>query len=298
MTENLYINYSEFNPSRLIKTNAISNTVPHSSPQITYYTLPILYNYDVVDKNNVHHDVQAPLAIETPILKATQGIIINKFTDSKSSNKPNSYSMLTVFDINNPEIAKFVSQEGFWKTLYDHYLERMWEIKNVIKYQQKKEFLKGSFTYPIFIPKNTETNEDSKEKNPSKFFQLINDTKRNRKTIFRIPILDEETNDFKKVDWDMLKNTNIEFQPIIAFSHIYIGGGKMSFQMKITEAVVTSIKSSYSESSQKKVLNELSKNQEIISKLTQQLSILSKEKKEETKEVDDDELDNLIDESP
>ena len=91
------------------------------------------------------------------------------------------------------------------------------------------------FKFPIVYPRDADTCEIIEGASPMQWINLIGSGK--YKTKFTFPGAKKD----EVIDWNVLVGSKFKFIPCFQYSHIYIGGGKMSMQIKLSSCVVTDI---------------------------------------------------------
>lgn len=297
--DTLFTTFDTFETERMVKTSLDTKQSkpradpnnPSAPPQsVTYQVTSLQYEYDVKDEKTgqVTKNV-APLAVEAPELFSPMGIA-TKF----NSNGYEAASLFTIFDFRKGEVKNFCSlgeshtgmAAGFWQQLYSWCLNRIWELRSQIPTVQRlpaKEALLGMFAYPIYFSRDPSTGDVVSGSNPSKYFNLLCRGKpgsaMRKETLFKAPIVTGEVGgkkQFQTIPWDLLKNVEMVFKPVITFKQLYIGGGKVSLQFEITSAVVKSATPINSTSAQKESLNEYAADASVAAAITEQIALLSR----------------------
>jgi len=138
-----------------------------------------------------------------------------------------------------------------------------------------KENPEGSnFKHPVYYPRDKVTLEIIPGKSPSMYLQLS--ARKDSRTMFCG--LDE-----KPISWDLLKNVQMSFIPLVHFEKIYVGGGKPSLQMKLVSGIVTSVMSKSSVVRQKSTIERLRQAKpELFDNVSKQLEDLKQSSSEST----------------
>jgi hypothetical protein len=167
--------------------------------------------------------------------------------------------------VSNTEHSKCVEiMDSIYKSCADHIFKNKAALK-------LPKFLKDDpeacgFKHPVYYPRDKVTLEVIPGKSPSLYLTLS--VRRDSKTIFCG--LDE-----KPISWELLKNVQMSFVPLIQFEKIYVGGGKPSLQMKLVSAIVTSVISKSSVIRQKSTIERLRQNNpQILDSVSKQLEVL------------------------
>ena len=286
----LKVNFADYDTKYMLKTTLLQRASkpkpdpnnPSAPPQsIQYHELPLNYSYTVKDRLGRDAMAVGPLAIEGPEM-TSNGII----------EKPSAYggttaSLFTKFPLTDPAMVAFVSQSldgpGTLERLYRYCLQQIFELRmGVPTFARLTSMpaLEGVFGYPIHWERSTTTGEIVAGSSPSKYWQLICWGKEGqlgrRETLFTYPIMDPETRSWMRERWDVVRTSVIKYRPLITATHIYIGGGKASLQIKVTSAVITSIIPLSGLVKQVGTLKQLNQDSELQQRLLHQISLLRK----------------------
>lgn len=291
----LFVNYRDFNPARLQElTIASKQSKPKINPEkpndppesVTYHIAQILYQYPVTRPDGSDGVTVGPLAIEFPTVKSDGGINskVNKLGFDSSS-------IFTTFDMNDSNVAHLASlgpeqtgtEIGPLAQLYAFLVDQIWSKRAQVPFVARlpnKMALLGMFTNFLFY-KVDDNGRVLAGTNPSKYLQLLSrgkpGTAGRRETIFKAPIesqLADGTVIYPTIDWELLRNVTMTYDPIITFTNIMFTGGKINYQHEMTSAVVRSVIPVNSESAQKETLSKASKDASAVSTLERQLEVL------------------------
>ena len=280
------IDYKAFDAARLQRTPPqqkqsqpkIDPNNPHAPPApITYYEIPLSYKYNILDKDGHNVEVIGDLYVEGPELFSPGGI-----NTKEMSGKP-VHSIFTQFDLQNPEIQKFLSMDqndpGMMHRLYLAVLARLEEHKGAVGLgrMQNAQMLEAVTTYPIHWPRDPTTSQIIVGKNPSKYFSLFSYGSGYglRRSLFCTPLEDEHGKP-QVLSWDLLRGVEMRYKPLFHFKKVYIGGGKASIQFDIASAVVTHVVKANTESNQTDTIAALKSNDSLTSSLREQIAALTK----------------------
>lgn len=292
--ESLKIKFNEFDPERMVKTSVdskqskpkIDPSNPNKAPEsVQYQSMQLMYRYPVKRPNGEEFSIVAPLCIEAPVLSTPNGIS-RKIQPSGQE----SASIFTVFDLSKPEVREFVAdgsegqENGCIEKIYRWCLNRLFEVKPQVpsftKFS-KIEHFESIFPYPIFWPRDQQTGQIMRGKNPTKYFNLMSYGKvgspGRKETLFSVPIRDETNpvlKQYKTIPWSALENVEMAFQPLINFRQIYIGGGKASLQFEISSSVIYSVVRANTESAQRSTLDTLAAKSEVTATIQAQIAAL------------------------
>lgn len=289
---NLYVKWSDFEASRLIETTLQSKQSkpkvdpknPDKPPEaISYHQLPIKYRYKVTTPDGKIIEMDGPLRIEGPKVRAPRGIRMNE-----QDGRPTA-SISVEYDLADKDVAKFLSvgdgeegkdPGGAWEQMYTTFSERLFALKDQVSLKKIRNIqsLQGAFAHPIPWTFDKAGNAITTV-NPTKFynvsyFEKINGKKELiiKRAPFNYPILDKkETKPGKPKylapEWNVLTDgANMLVSLMYHVKHIYIGGDKASFQMEVTSGVIYSIEPGVAVS-QAKQLAEAEANEEIKKKI-------------------------------
>jgi hypothetical protein len=221
----------------IIFGNISQKTVPNVNPPSVYNEIAIEYNYGEVD-----NQLRAPFLWELPEVTTTIGISESDIGGRKKFSIPISLNPGT-----NEEHKKCISlMDATYKTC----AELIYKNRAALKLPHfMKENPEGSgFKHPVYYPRDKVSLEIIPGKSPSMYLPLS--IRKDSKTMFCG--LDE-----KPISWDLLKNVQMTFIPLVHFEKIYVGGGKPSLQMKLVSGIVTSVMSKSSVVRQKSTIDRL-----------------------------------------
>jgi hypothetical protein len=295
----LKIKYSDFDPSKILdgafveKKSQQKNDPTTGKPmaQTPYTVMDIQYEYDVV-VDGVKKTSVGPFYVELPEVLSPKGIEIK--ANLSGVDTP---SLFCQFDLMNPEAADCVkhavdgdlSTAGFFKQLYHVLATRLLsqDAKKVDKLKTVKtlEGIATLFEYNktmVYEPLDSVTQEPIPGKNPSKFFNLVNQGERipgnfkRKETIFSAPYIDPKTNDYAVIPWDvLLAGVEMKHKPLLWIKKLHIGSTGVSIQMEIVSSVVTSIVKSGSVTGQRDTLTDMEKNVEMTNAIKNQIAMLN-----------------------
>jgi hypothetical protein len=221
----------------IIFGNISQKTVPNVNPPSVYNEIAIEYNYG--DDDN---QLRAPFLWELPEVTTSIGISESDIGGRKKFSIP-----ITLNPSSNEEHKRCVNlMDSTYKTCAD----LIYKNRAVLKLPHfMKENPEGSnFKHPVYYPRDKVSLEIIPGKSPSMYLQLS--IRKDSKTMFCG--LDE-----KPISWDLLKNVQMSFIPLVHFEKIYVGGGKPSLQMKLVSGIVTSVMSKSSVVRQKSTIERL-----------------------------------------
>lgn len=271
----------------IIFGNISQKTVPNVNPPSVYNEIAIEYNYGEPD-----NQLRAPFLWELPEVTTTIGISESDIGGRKKFSIPISLNPGT-----NEEHKRCISlMDSTYKTC----AELIYKNRAALKLPHfMKENPEGSgFKHPVYYPRDKVSLEIIPGKSPSMYLQLS--ARKDSKTMFCG--LDE-----KPISWDLLKNVQMSFIPLIHFEKIYVGGGKPSLQMKLVSGIVTSVMSKSSVVRQKSTIERLRQSKpdlfENVSKQIEDLRQTSTETSLSTStapsnDVDEDENEDRQERSP
>ena len=220
----------------IIFGNIAQKTVPNVQPPSVYNEIALEYNY-----GNTENQVRSPFLFELPEVTTTIGISESDIGGRKK------FSIPISLNTTNEEHKKCIQ---LMDATYKACTELIHKNRAALKLPHfMKENPEGSgFKHPVYYPRDKVTLEIVPGKSPSMYLQLS--IRKDSRTMFCG--LDE-----KPISWDLLKNVQMSFIPLIHFEKIYVGGGKPSLQMKLVSGVVTSVVSKSSVVRQKSTIERL-----------------------------------------
>lgn len=311
----LFISYEDFDPERVqpltVESKKSKATITPENPQgsqKTYYICKIFYKYQCKTDSGELYDRIEPLCVRHPKLRTTIGITYrNKKIGEKGENISRGEwinlhekgegekalaSIPIKFDLSDPKQLKLVGEigsldhkgipvdgkiVGFYQKLLNVLCERLFKIRdridmdscrNILDIRGKLDNSDGYIHYP-----------KTDGADPTKFFTLKSFGKYGsfswKETKFQCPIFDPLTKDFKKIEWESLTEVDAEFIPDIVYPNIMVAVGKIFLKDFLNEALIESVVPSDSGSNQKELLENMSKNREIVTKLASQLDTLN-----------------------
>jgi hypothetical protein len=244
-----------YQAENIIFGNVAQKTVPNVNPPSVYNEIAIEYNY-----GDATNQVRSTFLWELPEVTTSFGI-----TESEMSGRKKFSIPIILNTVSNTEHSKCVEiMDSIYKSCADHIFKNKAALK-------LPKFLKDDpeacgFKHPVYYPRDKVTLEVIPGKSPSLYLTLS--VRRDSKTIFCG--LDE-----KPISWELLKNVQMSFVPLIQFEKIYVGGGKPSLQMKLVSAIVTSVISKSSVIRQKSTIERLRQNNpQILDSVSKQLEVL------------------------
>jgi hypothetical protein len=220
----------------IIFGNISQKTVPNVNPPSVYNEIAIEYNY-----GDAENQLRSAFLWELPEVTTTIGISESDIGGRKKFSIP-----ITL----NPATEDHKKVIALMDSTYKTCAELIFKNRAALKLPHfMKENPEGSgFKHPVYYPRDKVTLEILPGKSPSMYLQLS--ARKDSKTMFCG--LDE-----KPIPWDLLKNVQMTFIPLIHFEKIYVGGGKPSLQMKLVSGIVTSVMSKSSVVRQKSTIERL-----------------------------------------
>jgi len=239
----------------IIFGNISQKTVPNVNPPSVYNEIAIEYNYGESD-----NQLRAPFLWELPEVTTSIGISESDIGGRKKFSIP-----ITLNPSSNEEHKKCVAlMDSTYKTCADLIYKNRAALK--LPHFMKENPEGSNFKHPVYYPRDKVTLEIIPGKAPSMYLQLS--ARKDSRTMFCG--LDE-----KPISWDLLKNVQMSFIPLVHFEKIYVGGGKPSLQMKLVSGIVTSVMSKSSVVRQKSTIERLRQSKpELFENVSRQLEDL------------------------
>lgn len=289
-----FVKWNEFDPSRLIGGPIESGeSQPKPDPNDPNKTITIKYQhskpeyeYDVVNaKTGETTKCIAPLIFQLPPVTSSRGL-----TTKIGMGGYEGTSILCKFDMSKPDIRAAFSMgenihgvpDGMWKKFHMWCSQYLWENRSnipIIKQLNSKEMVPAIFPFPINF--KTDENGIVASKDPTCFFKIPSfgkiGTSEHKGASFTAPIIVGNVagkSVYKKIDWSQMRDVKMTFVPMIGLKRIYIGS-KASLQLYLKSAVVTSIEPSSNDEILDGILDEYSKDSNIVSTLSSQLDALT-----------------------
>ena len=238
----------------IIFGNIAQKTVPNVQPPSVYNEIALEYNYGTNE-----NQVRSPFLFELPEVTTISGITESDIGGRKK------FSIPISLNPSNEEHKKCIL---LMDATYKSCTELIHKNRAGLKLPHfMKENPEGSgFKHPVYYPRDKVTLEIVPGKSPSMYLQLS--IRKDSRTMFCG--LDE-----KPISWDLLKNVQMSFIPLLHFEKIYVGGGKPSLQMKLVSGVVTSVVSKSSVIRQKSTIERLRQSKpELFENVNKQLEDL------------------------
>lgn len=231
--QELDYSYENFDGSKIESSEPKSKTFQSTQGQQTYHETPLLYNYGTSEKKIIDQ-----CYIEFPAVTTTGGIVyqseVKKSTKSKNPGEENynkeTYSMMFVFDLKNPEMEKFLKKMDELHVGVAHALVP-WKGKIGLRHLDPKNPEATGLKNPVFYKLNQLTNERVDGRNPSIWVKLNH--WKNNKTLFT----DLEGN---PVDWSLLTDVEATMVPLMHVEKVY-SGATHSIQFKMISAVILKV---------------------------------------------------------
>lgn len=254
----LKIKACEFKAENLVKTTAdkkeskgkIDPSKPGEIPvSQTYYSLPILYRYDVKKSDGTMGQQVAPLLVELPQIYSPAGIYMGKTPDGSKD----TYSILTQFNLNDEEVFKIVDPGqknepetgGFFAKFFNAIVNIAFNggVQQVPVFSEVEsvDLMPGMFKPLVKWDKDPNTKKPIPGKNPSQYLKLMAKGKEgsvlSRRTIFNLPMKDQNDN-FIVLPWDKLVGVEMWFEPLLAFESVWFGGRQASIIYNVQSAII------------------------------------------------------------
>lgn len=254
----LKIKASEFKSENLVKTTAdkkeskgkIDPNKPGEIPvSQTYFSMPILYRYDVKKSDGSMGQQVAPLLVELPEIYSPAGIYMGKTPDGSKD----TYSILAQFNLNNEEVFKLVDPGqknepetgGFFTKLFYAIIAIAFNggVQQVPVFGEVEsvDLMPGMFKPLIKWDKDPNTKKPIPGKNPSQYLKLMAKGKEgsvlSRRTIFNLPMKDSSDN-FIALPWDKLVGVEMWFEPLLSFESVWFGGRQASIIYNVQSAII------------------------------------------------------------
>ena len=299
--------FMAFKPKELKSNPKVDPNNPTAPAQsVTYYTIPLEYKYRVTTEDGKEYDTIGPLHVQFPTLTTNQGISYRN-ANTKETLTRDQYigifnseqkakltcSVPVRFKISDSAQRDLIGDppkkkkrgeteedrvEGFYQRFVDDCIERLIAVKGKIGITVDDDYMKGLLNNggPIHYPRD-DKGKIIEDGIPTKFFPLLSIGKfgahSRRETTFSLPIKDEKGN-FKKADWKLLSDVEMDFVPIVCQQSLTIAAGKIHFKDFIDEAMIKRIIPANSERAQTKVLEKAAKNQAEVDRITREMEVL------------------------
>lgn len=250
MTSN-YVNYKQFDPAKLTIGTIDVKSIPEAKGQ-SYRSINLIYNYGTDDK-----PVFDQLLLEYPPVKSREGI-----RREETFNKI-SYSIGARFD-GSPESTAFLDKLNL---AYNVLAQQLMANRSQVGIPDlKKDNVLVYFKNPVYTPLDPQTGEPIPGRFPSCFLKLLHGSF--SKTLFT-------DLDAKPIDWKLLDKVEMEYQPLVQWSHIYSGSGKIRLQQKVLSAIVTRAVAINTETLQLKTIEDIKEKQpDKLEQIRQQMAKL------------------------
>lgn len=269
-----YVVYNEYTNGRLSCTPPEKKTVPGTGPNAkppnaeqNYYNIPLMYNFARDNNSKTLGDFQ----FEGCEMTTTQGLR----TTANVQTGRSEHSIMVRYDINTPEQARFLE-------VIDEIHNGSAQIVQAYKMPVKMPHFNAQmaqatgFKHPVHRPLDELTGVPTEGRQPSMFLKLFQRGKAPfvEQTIFT-------GLDGKPIPWTLLQNVEMKFIPLLHFKRIYVGGGKVSMQIEMLSAVVTSIKSRGTTTNQQATISRLQEARpELADTVSAQLAKITSDRQE------------------
>jgi hypothetical protein len=269
-------------PENIIFGNIAQKSVPNVQPPSVYNEIILEYNYGDVD-----NQIRAPFLFELPEVTTSIGITESDIGGRKKFSIP-----ISVNSGSNADHKKTIElMDAIYQSCAEYIFKNRAALK-LPKFMRENPEACG-FKHPVYYPRDKVTLEIVPGKSPSLYLPLT--IRKDSRTIFCG--LDE-----KPVSWDLLKNVQMTFVPLVHFEKIYVGGGKPSLQMKLVSGVVTSVVSKSSVVRQKSTIERLRQSKpelmENVSRQLEELKVSTTETTTSSEHTNDEEVPEVQDEMP
>jgi len=268
------VSYEKFNPNNIIfgKTETNQSKADISGKKVTYYRIPISYKYEIQKNDGTTSYAISDLYIEGPKEKS-RGPKDKEILNSDGSVKVIT-SIYTQYDLSKSEHFNFVNYDdnrpGTIHSLVlkccDTVLERSSDV-NINDCSDTRDMMK-KFHYPIKW--EMDRGKPVPGKNPGGIWKLFKYGKEPNtvSTTFILPI-----DGGQKIDWDFLKNQNIEHRPLFKINNITIAGGHPSIKIDLFSSVVYEMSARGANDLQADLVREVEADEGLSAKLREQLRL-------------------------
>ena len=240
-----FVTYDQFNPRNLGGSEPQPQSIKKTNETINYNEIKLHYNY-----GNLEEPVVSDLYLELPKVQAT-GIRL-KEDDAVGQNGPykkQNYSMMVVFDLADA-VARIENQKAIecLDALHSTCCHLLGSCKGKVKMHDFDPTRPGGmFKHPVYFPRDEVTGEKVKGKNPNIWVKLH--TQKHNRTLFT-------GLDGHPIEWELLKDVDITFVPLLHFEKVYIGS-KASLQVYLASAIVMNVVKVGTQSRQLSTLEKL-----------------------------------------
>lgn len=237
----------DFNAKHLGGSELIPQQIKKPTESISYNEIKLNYNYGTPERPIIND-----LYLELP--ETTSTGIRTKEEDALGQNGPykrKSHSLMITFDLANPNPEKQAEMEMAIMKLDELHAQCCYLLAPYKGKAKMHDFDPnrpgGMFKNPVYWPRDEQTGEKIKGKNPNIWVKLRE--WKNSKALFTDP-------QGQLINWDLLRDVDITFVPLLHVEKIYIGA-KASLQISLASAVVTKIVKAGSETRQLSTLERL-----------------------------------------
>jgi hypothetical protein len=249
MSDNAYVDYTEFDPTKLSGGNVDEKTIQGKTEK--YKQITLNYNYGTVEK---------PMVTDCYFQFApcrTTGVL-TKVDKEKGKTE---YSIMNKFSVNNEEHMKCLAQFALVHKACCHILYKNRAPANMMDFEPDRPG--QTFKNPIYYPTDKVTREIIQGRDPSMFFKLI--SYKGGRTLFSYPDItdiDPKTGhpNLKSLKWEELDQVDMTYIPLVKIEKIYIGV-KASLQCKLVSAIVLNVVKMGSQTRQLSTVERLLSNQ-------------------------------------
>jgi hypothetical protein len=213
------ISYTDFNTNALTISEPTKKQIA-DDPQKTYFSMPFTYTKEGAAASN---DVR----MECCKMTTTRGLLFQKNENGRMD-----YSIQSKYSPKNSEHVLFLQK---FQEIYEKCVEAVFLHRKTVKVPLFNKSMPEAtgFKNPIYRPKDEITDEVLTDKDASIFLKPFY-----MSPTFKTKFLDLNE---KELDWNLLKDVQFDYVPVLKFKHIHIGS-KISMQINISSAYITDIR--------------------------------------------------------
>ena len=269
-----YVVYNEYTNGKLSCSPPEKKTVPGTgpsakppSPEQNYFNIPLLYNF-ASDGSKSYGELQ----LEGCEMTTALGLR----SQANAQTGRVEHSMMTRFDMNNPEQARFlqVIDEIHAGSAY---IVQQYKVAVKMPRFNAEMAQDTGFKHPVYRPLDEVTGQPSEGRQPSMFFKLF---QRGKAPFCEQTMFTDVQG--KVIPWTLLQNVEMRFIPLLHFKRVYVGGGKISLQIEMLSAIVTSIKGRGTTTNQMSTISRLQQARpELVDSVAAQLAKLTSDRQDQ-----------------
>lgn len=272
-----FVRIADFDPSKIIPSSPQSKDVPVKKDQAPgtggkYQEVKLSYNYGTTETPFVDD-----LRIEWPEVNSKRGIEEKKEGEGRST-----WSIMFDLPVTDGSPTRTVVEK--MTILHLAVGQCLAQVKGQLGMPHFNPSHENSmieatgFKSPIYYSRDKVTSQIIAGRTPTMYVKLVKTGygAMETKTLFSLPYDPSVSPAPPPIDWSLLTGVELKCIPLIHIEKVYIGGGKMSLQVKLQSAVVTHMVARNSTSPQTSTMeNLLAGDPEMAKRIREQMTKLA-----------------------